>query len=368
MHECGHVLYQGSVYARPEHAQFTYEHFSDVNSYLHISLSNKKAYEAVLGNIQGVEAYLKHPKCRLMRQIKFDMNLIEVANGRCLDISKRTFIPIPLSKADIGVTSPRAFCDYDSMQMPNPKYFEESLRNSFGHDQHMYADVINKLYQCLVPQPHKLRKPCFIGGRDSGKSSWIIPFESVMPRHSIATITKEEAFATHMLHDGIQLVIVNEWTDRLLAADTLKWLLEGGLMFTAVKHKAARAFFNEFPFFFTANEEPTFGVEDVNVKRRLKIFRTKSLPSTDIEANRFLRKNPMDCIAWCALKITELRHLIEQEELFYEENYESENKKLNEREEAEATKMDNAFLLSQMSISSAGKFILILKLRLIKKR
>ena len=101
-------------------------------------------------------------------------------------------------------------------------------------------------------------------------------------------------------------------------------------MVSAVKYEKARMFINNSAFYITTNKVPNFGEdEDANVKRRLKIFETRSMPNPDSKIEPWYRQNSMHCIAWAAKEITQHPNLIDQDELWYEEVEE-------ERGEAEA--------------------------------
>jgi hypothetical protein len=103
-----------------------------------------------------------------------------------------------------------------------------------------------------------------------------------------------------------------------MSAELAKTLLQGGWMVTAVKHAAPRCVNNNSPFYITTNDVPNFG-EDENVKRRVEIYRTTSLPSVYPGVDRWLYDNAMHCIAWIANELNDHRHLIPPEELWYEE-------------------------------------------------
>ena len=88
------------------------------------------------------------------------------------------------------------------------------------------------------------------------------------------------------------LVFLEEWTKEHLTSDVAKAVLQGGLMVTAVKSKEQRVLCNKVPFYITTNNVPDFGEEDANVKRRLAIFETRSLPSTEPDIDEWLKNNP----------------------------------------------------------------------------
>ena len=123
-----------------------------------------------------------------------------------------------------------------------------------------------------------------------------------------------------MINSDTQLVFLDEWSPDHLQSDTAKLLLQGGLMVSAVKYEKARMFINDSAFYITTNNVPNFGEdEDANVKRRLKIFETRSMPNPDSKIEPWYRQNSMHCITWAAKEITQHRDLIDQDELWYEE-------------------------------------------------
>ena len=91
-------------------------------------------------------------------------------------------------------------------------------------------------------------------------------------------------------------------------------------MVTAVKHGVPRTVLNNSPYYITANEVPDFGDDDENVRRRIQIFNTKSLPYTERGIDKWLHDNAMDCIVWTADQINQYRRFIPKEELWYETN------------------------------------------------
>jgi hypothetical protein len=52
----------------------------------------------------------------MIKQIKFDLDLIEVSNGFCFSISKRALMANAIPSSKIGKLSPLAFVPYDCFQ------------------------------------------------------------------------------------------------------------------------------------------------------------------------------------------------------------------------------------------------------------
>ena len=75
---------------------------------------------------------------------------------------------------------------------------------------------------------------------------------------------------------------------------------------------------NNSPFYITTNEVPDFGDDDDNVKRRIAIFETTTLPTTIKGADKWIYDNAMDCLVWLANEVSSLRTHIDADELWYE--------------------------------------------------
>ena len=107
-----------------------------------------------------------------------------------------------------------------------------------------------------------------------------------------------------MINADTQLVFLDEWSPDHLHSDTAKLLLQGGLMISALKYEKARMFINKSAFYITTNNIPNFGEDDdPNIKRRLRIFETQSMPNTISKIKPWYWQNSMNCIAWVAKEI-----------------------------------------------------------------
>ena len=212
---------------------------------------------------------------------------------------------------------------YDHLTPPQPGFFREGILNSFP-DRKECIEFLNKFYQCLLAfsVPHKVRKLVVAGPRDSGKTSWATIFHRLIPADSIASLTNEKQFSASMLDNHTQLVLVDEWCAVNMDSDLAKCILQGGWMVTAVKHGLPRRIVNNSPFYITTNDLPDFVKDDENVKRRIQVFDTTSLPRTLPGVDRWIYDNAMDCVAWIASELNTNRHLIPEEELWYENSEE----------------------------------------------
>ena len=137
MSSLGYALYKGYIYVKSPSAKFTFALMMDVESYL-----NKLMASDVMGGGGGGGAEIVkftkriikimcHPECEVIKQIKFNWDLIEVKDGNCFPISNRDFIECPVALRDIGIISPREFVPYyDSNEDPAPLYFKESVKGA----------------------------------------------------------------------------------------------------------------------------------------------------------------------------------------------------------------------------------------------
>ena len=316
---CRHALYRSAIYTTPDNAKVTYVRMMDVSSYLNKLLANEALNNDLLRHFQSVEKILSHPACEMIKQIEFDLDLIEVSNGFCFSISQRKFVENPIPPSKVGKLSPRAFVPYDCSTPPQPRYFKQGILNSFPEEAKR-VNFLNKFYQCLLANkmPQKTRKLVVAGPRDSGKTSWANVFHRIVPPECIASVTNEGQFSAAMITQTTQLVIIDEWSRSRMQSDLAKILLQGGWMVTSVKHGVPRQVNNNSPFYITTNQVPDFGQEDENVKRRITIFNTTSLPEPISGIDRWIYDNAMHCIAWAADEIQEHRNLISEDEIWFE--------------------------------------------------
>ena len=120
-------------------------------------------------------------------------------------------------------------------------------------------------------------------------------------------------------------MFLDEWSDRALVSDMAKVVLQGGFIVQVIKHGKPQSMENRIPFYITINELPYFGNDDVNVKRRVRVFTTKSLDSCKTNVDRWIEDNPMDCIVQCAQEIENLSNLVNPDERWYEKDAPSES-------------------------------------------
>ena len=105
------------------------------------------------------------------------------------------------------------FVQYNCDLPPDPKYFQESIFNSFP-DKQGRVNFLDKFYQCLMAgrMPHKCPKLVVAGPKDSGKTTWLSVLTGVISPRYIATVTKGKQFSMQMISEDTQLVFIDEWS------------------------------------------------------------------------------------------------------------------------------------------------------------
>ena len=106
MSSLGHTLYKGDIYVKSPSAKFT--------------------YVLIVKCAKGIIEIMCYPECEVIKQIKFNWDLIEVKDGNCFSINNRDFIEWAIDLKDIGIISPRELASYyDSSEDPSPLYLKE---------------------------------------------------------------------------------------------------------------------------------------------------------------------------------------------------------------------------------------------------
>ena len=196
-----------------------------------------------------------------------------------------------------GITSPRAYVHYDSLQEPDPKYFEQILTNSLpeGQIQQFCADFL----ALFRDKEHKRPVPCAIGASDSGKTSLFSPVFQIVPLSRIARVTKQKSFNKSMIDSSTEVIFLDEAYNNLLDIDDWKIICQGGFTSHDVKWKKAQGFHCRASMYITCQQEMDFGeAHNDAMNRRLHKYFFRSLPQVNPEANQWLREHAMDCIVW----------------------------------------------------------------------
>ena len=194
------------IYALLDNAKLTYVRMMDVSTYLNKLLAND-ALNDDLCNFQAVERILSHPACKIVQQLQFDLDLIEVSNGFCFSISKREFVLNAIPASKIGKVSPRAFVKYDCSTPPQP---QASTSNTIpGIDRWIHDNVMDCIvwvakeidqHRDLIPTDELWHERCnkSVINLVDGKTLW--------KRHEVEQITKAD-LQPHQIRDVQQPTI-----------------------------------------------------------------------------------------------------------------------------------------------------------------
>ena len=98
--------------------------------------------------------------------------------------------------------------DYDHTKDPEPKYFEEILRNSLSEDD--IKRFCTDFLALFRPKPHKQPVACAIGPADSGKTSLFSPVFQIVPLNRIARVTKQKNFNKAMIDRYTEVIFLDE--------------------------------------------------------------------------------------------------------------------------------------------------------------
>ena len=106
-----------------------------------------------------------------------------------------------------------------------------------------------------------------------------------------------------MINKNTEVIFIDEASSATLDVDDWKIITQGGYTACDVKYRTAKSFYNRCPMFMTAQKKLEFQPEDQPaMDRRIRYYMFKSLPSPKKKAAQWLRKHPMECIAWAASK------------------------------------------------------------------
>ena len=131
------------------------------------------------------------------------------------------------------------------------------------------------------------------------KSSLFLPILALVHHSNIAT--KQRAFNKAMITKSTEVIFIDEASTSTMDIDDWKILTQGGYTACDVKYQTARSFINRCPMLITAQQKLQFKAEDQPaMDRRLRNYTFKSLPAPKKRAADWLRKHPMECVAWAA--------------------------------------------------------------------
>ena len=296
-----YALFRGKIYKKCPMAKFTYAYKCEVKAFINCLAANESFKSRLLQNMRKVIDVLADPDCEVIRPICVDYNLIEVNSGQCWSIKERCFVSSPIPEEKIGVVTPRAFVKFDSSKEPDAKYFREILQNSLNEAEigEFCEDFLRLLN--FNQKRHKDRVPCLVGDANSGKTSLFLPILASVHQSKIATVTKQTTFNKAMITKSTEVIFIDEASTSTMDIDDWKILTQGGYTACDVKYQTARSFINRCPMLITAQQKLQFKAEDQPaMERRLRNYTFKSLPAPKKRAADWLRKHPMECVAWAA--------------------------------------------------------------------
>lgn len=104
-----------------------------------------------------------------------------------------------------------------------------------------------------------------------------------------------------MITKSTEVIFIDEASTSTMDIDDWKILTQGGYTVCDVKYQTARSFINCCPMLIKAQQNLHFKAEDQPaMDRRLRNYTFKSLPAPKKRAADWLRKHPMECVAWAA--------------------------------------------------------------------
>ena len=162
--------------------------------------------------MRNVIGLLSDPFCELFAPLIINHDLIEVNDGWCWSINRRSFLESAIQDHQIGKVSPGAFCPYDPARDPDPKYFKEVLENSLGEQdlRNFCADFLKLL--SYNQKRHKDKVPCLLGDANSGKTSLFFPILGLIHHGNVATVTKQRTFNKSMITPFTEVIFIDEAT------------------------------------------------------------------------------------------------------------------------------------------------------------
>ncbi|XP_066918164.1 uncharacterized protein [Clytia hemisphaerica] len=321
MTKLNYRLYRGMVYAKPEEAKFTFKLVCDADEFLNKLQTNQSLRECILSNQTNLLKQMSNIHTVLFPRIKINYDYIEVKNNQYLKLSSRAYVACPFTDDEFGVISPRNFFNFDPFRTEcHGGYLASAIAHWFPSlpDQ---VDLAHRIYQCLLCHqfPDKTKKLTLVGKIDSGKTSLMNLFSSIIPKEKIAILTKESTFGLSMINDDTELLFVDEWSKEMTPPDIAKTLFQNGRFPQAVKFKTPRMQTMQAGVFLTCNEKPKFDTQcdQESVERRLAIFETRALSTLDPAAPGWIKDNAMNCLTYIMNLVNNNIEMIDKDDLSY---------------------------------------------------
>ena len=169
--------------------------------------------------------------------------------------------------------------DYNHTEDPEPKYFEEILRNSYSEDD--IKRFCTDFLALFRPKQHKQPVACAIGLADSGKTSLFSPVFQIVPLNRIARVTKQKNVNKAMIDRYTEVIFLNEAFAGLLDVDDWKIICQGGFTSHDAKWKKAEGFHCTATMFVTCHADMDFSADhNEAMDRRFRVFRVSYLRKT----------------------------------------------------------------------------------------
>ena len=147
--------------------------------------------------------------------------------------------------------------DFDRLKDPEPKYFEETLRNNLSEDKlHQFCVDFLVLF---CPKRQKQPVPCAIRSADSRKTSLFAPVYQIVPLNCTARVTKQLNFNKAMIDSSTEIIFLDEAFSGLLEVDDWKILCQLGFTSQDIKWKRAEGFHCSASMYITCQTELDFG-------------------------------------------------------------------------------------------------------------
>jgi hypothetical protein len=114
----------------------------------------------------------------------------------------------------LGILQNSGYIDSTYLPIPEPEQITiPAPIDSFNIKPRIYTSLvngqmlINDLYKLLAPHTHKSKRPVFVGGASSGKTSVIAPFVKLLPSNKIGTCSASNGFEMSNFRDKLLMVI-----------------------------------------------------------------------------------------------------------------------------------------------------------------